>query len=148
MYGEIMKKKGFTLIELMIVVAIIGILAAIAYPSYSTYSERIKRVEAQTLMQEMSQKLVAYKITNGSFKDVKSANVISSQIPLSGTVNYTVNITDIDGKEYSATTKNSTWLITATPEGAMANTGSLTLDSKGVQCWNKVSGACSAWQGK
>ena len=44
------KQYGFTLIELMIVVAIIGILAAIAYPSYQEYTRKTKRVDAQAEM--------------------------------------------------------------------------------------------------
>lgn len=148
MQGDLMKNLGFTLIELMITVAIVGILAAIAYPNYTEYSKRTKRVEAQTIMQEMSQKLVAYKVAHGSFKDVATASLFSLKIPLTGTTNYTVAITDIDGTAYDKSTKNGTWRITATAVNAMAKTGNLTLDSKGKQCWEKTSGVCVPWDGK
>lgn len=143
-----MKNLGFTLIELMIVVVIIGILAAIAYPSYTQYSKRAKRVEAQTMMQEMSQKLVAYKIANGSFESVVASGLISPKIPFTGTTNYTIAITDIDGTTYGTSTKNGTWRITATAVNAMDKTGNLTLDSKGKQCWEKTSGVCEPWDGR
>ena len=48
-----MKDRGFTLIELMIVVAIIAILAAIAYPSYRAYVVRAAQSEAQTAVQRI-----------------------------------------------------------------------------------------------
>jgi type IV pilus assembly protein PilE len=143
-----MSRQGFTLMELMIVVAIIAILAAIAYPSYVGYSKRTKRVEAQTLMQEISQKLVAYKIANGSFKDINSANIVSEQIPTNGSANYTLVITDIDGATYSTGTKNGSWRLTATPINSMLNTGKLTLDSQGKQCWYKNESECAPWNGK
>ena len=150
-----MSRQGFTLIELIIVVAIIGILAAIAYPSYAAYSQRTKRVEAQTILQDISQKLVAYKITNGSFRNVDITTIYGSNIPNSGTSNYSLSIRDIDGKEYKDVvvgdknpTKNSTWLLSAEPKNLMLGTGKLTLDSSGKQCWYKDGTICLAWEGR
>ena len=50
--GKMMSKikQGFTLIELMIVIAIIAIIAAIAYPSYQNYTKRAKRIEVQSYL--------------------------------------------------------------------------------------------------
>ncbi len=59
--------KGFSLIELMIVVAIIGILSALAYPSYRDYVMQSNRTAAQACMLEISQFMERDYSTNFSY---------------------------------------------------------------------------------
>lgn len=62
-----MKQKGFSLIELMIVVAVIGILAGIAYPSYQEYIARARRADAKTVLLENAQFLERFYSQNGTY---------------------------------------------------------------------------------
>ena len=62
-----MKQKGFTLIELMIVVAIIGILAAIAIPQYNKYVARTQVAEAFALMAPVKTALILHHQETGEF---------------------------------------------------------------------------------
>ncbi|MDH4235341.1 MAG: pilin [Gallionella sp.] len=61
-------QKGFTLIELMIVVAIIGILAAVAIPAYGDYTARAQAAEAFTLLDGFKTPLTELYTGNGNFK--------------------------------------------------------------------------------
>ncbi|MBI5925446.1 MAG: type IV pilin protein [Aquabacterium sp.] len=76
--------RGFTLIEVMVVVAIIGILASIAYPSYTEYVRRGQRAKAQTALMEAAQYMQRYYAANNSYKtplagsDLTAANVASA----------------------------------------------------------------------
>ncbi|MBS7725301.1 type IV pilin protein [Pseudomonas lalucatii] len=86
------RDEGFTLIELMIVVAVLGILAAIAYPNYTEYMDRARRAEAKTALMEGAQALERYYSVHGSYLDADGnlAQVFSAQAPATGTPNYTL----------------------------------------------------------
>lgn len=75
-------QKGFTLIELMIVVAIIGILAAVAIPAYGDYTARAQAAEGFTLMDGLKTPLTELYTSNGTFDVVSTttANPTSSEV--------------------------------------------------------------------
>ncbi|HET9819096.1 MAG TPA: type IV pilin protein [Rhodanobacteraceae bacterium] len=62
--GRITRSRGFTLIELMIVVAIIAVLAAIAYPSYTNYITKTRRNAASACLSEYANYMERYYTTN------------------------------------------------------------------------------------
>lgn len=59
--------RGFTLIELMVAVAIIGILAGIAYPSYTQYVLKARRAEAKSMLQEIQLLQEKYRANNSTY---------------------------------------------------------------------------------
>jgi len=73
MLTKIRNKKGFTLIELMIVVAIIAILAAIAIPNFLKFQAKSKQSEARTLLTGVYEAELAYFATENMFGDGGSA---------------------------------------------------------------------------
>ena len=96
-----MKKlqQGFTLIELMIVVAIIGILAAVAIPSYQDYTARAQVTEAMSLTSGMKTALAEWYADQGSFpslvasvSDSASGKYVSSIVFVVGGATGVINI--------------------------------------------------------
>ena len=75
-------EKGFTLIELMIVVAVVAILAAIAYPSYQEYVMRSRRLEGQSLLNEAAARQERWRAQNGEYLTSGSATQIAEKLKL------------------------------------------------------------------
>ena len=110
-----MRKKGFTLIELMVVIAIIAILAAIALTSYKAYQQKAKAKELITIARSCAQEIAAECAVIGSFNATKLAtcNLSNSTIGYLTGVDITVtgdcdgfSVTadgDIDGNTYEVT---------------------------------------------
>ena len=68
-----LKQRGFTLIELMIVVAIIGILALVAIPAFMDYMKKSKKTEASLQLNKIAKNAKAAYVTNASFPTTAAA---------------------------------------------------------------------------
>ena len=91
-------KKGFTLIELMIVVAIIGILAAIAIPNFMAYQCKAKQSEAKGNLGNLRTMQEAYFAENDTYGNAIANIGFSTK----GDNRYTVSITAADSQSYNA----------------------------------------------
>lgn len=114
-------QQGFTLIELMIVVAIIGILAAIAIPAYQDYIARAQMSEAVVLADGLKTALAEANSQDGSCPDNTAAN--QSGIALETTINgkYTAKVTT------GGTSPNCTITVTMNATGVSTDLQSKTL---------------------
>lgn len=142
------RQSGFTLIELMIVVAIIGVLAAIAYPSYQGYVIKTKRVDMMTEMQNIASEIESRKLTQGSYSAISAAvkTDFATAYPRQGTQLYDVTINP-DPLAPPDNTLTSKWIITATPKAnsQVINDGTLTLNYQGIKCRGSVCGSGKEW---
>ncbi len=121
-----MKKSGFTLIELMITVAIIAILSAIVYPSYLASIVRANRGDAQTVLMEMAQRQHTYMLNMRDYApDLATLNYT---VPTNVASRYTVTILTTPGPP-------PTFTVTATPiaGGSQVDDGALSINQIGTK---------------
>lgn len=124
--------RGFTLIEVMVTVAIVGILASIAYPSYLSQIRKSRRAEAQATLLNIASKQQQMILDTRSYASTTSA--LNLTVPATVSQNYTVSIT-------VGTATVPTFSALATPLGAQAadSCGTMGVDQGGTKtpssCW-------------
>jgi type IV pilus assembly protein PilE len=125
-YRTLSSRRGFTLIEMLIVVAIVGILASVALPSYGNYLVRGNRAAAQAYLLNVAQAQAQYFADARSYAATPAA--LNLPVPAEVASYYTVTIDAADGPPPSFT-------VTATPVTGtrQAGDGVLTIDNSGAR---------------
>jgi type IV pilus assembly protein PilE len=130
--------NGFTLIELMIVVAIVSILAAVAVPSYQQYVLSGKRAEGKAFALDIASRQERHFTQNsryaGTLSGTASAIILGMNSDTSENDIYTAVVTQLNG--------TATFLITLTPAIPDSTCGALTLTNTGDR--DKVGGTGTA----
>jgi type IV pilus assembly protein PilE len=133
------RMRGFTLLELMIVVAIIAILAAIAYPSYTEYVTKTRRAAAGACAMEAAQYMERYYTTKMTYLLPDDGELPETQCMKDITDHYTVQL--------SGAETDTTYTVQAVPKGVQESRdtkcGTLSINQVGVkgaaasaaECW-------------
>jgi type IV pilus assembly protein PilE len=126
-------RRGFTLLELMIVLVVMAILAAIAFPSYTKYGYRARRTDGQKLLMSIASAQERYYALHNAYADLATIGYATTTTATSEAGYYTasVNVTavsSLDAQAYTAT-------ATPVPQGPQArdSCGALTLTSTGTK---------------
>lgn len=117
------KRNGFTLIELMVVVAILAIVASIAMPMYREAVRKGNRRAAQSVMMEIANREHQFFVANRSFANTAQ---LGYTLPPEVTQNYTFGVATTAGTP-------PTFTVTFTAIGGQLSDGNLTLNSQGVK---------------
>jgi type IV pilus assembly protein PilE len=131
-------RQGFTLIEMLVTVAILGILVALAVPAYHKYVQRGIRVGAQSQMMDLSNREQQYLLANRSYLANSNATTVGTMYSLPADIvpYYTLTVAPDRTLNSCAVTASTTpsFVITFTAIGRQAADGSLMLSSDGAKC--------------
>jgi type IV pilus assembly protein PilE len=134
--------QGFTMVELLITVAILGILAGVAYPSYLKYVARGNRSAAQSFMLEVASRQERYLVDARQY--APDLATLGMSVPSNVSGKYTVTIAGV-------TATPPAYTIQAVPVGTQqtsdATCGTLSVSSTGAKAATGPAGATSCWSG-
>lgn len=117
---------GFTLIEVMMVVAVVGILLAIILPSFQDQIIRGHRAAAKSEMMEIANRQQQFLLSDRAYANTATLTASGYSMPSEVSDHYDFAVTTGAGTVPS-------FLITFTPKGGQASDGALTLNSEGVK---------------
>jgi len=133
------RNKGFTLIELMVVVVIVSLLAMVAVPSYNTSIAKARRADAQSSLSNFANTMERYFTENGTYlgaagtegtpADTGSPRIFPAATPVDGETKF-YNLT-------IAAASAGSYTLRATPINAQEDDGILELESTGIERWDK-----------
>ena len=133
-----LKLSGFTLIEIMITVAILAIIAAVAIPSYAGYVERGKRAEARTALLDIAARQERYYSNNRQYADQLSKLNMSGAKSENGYYALSVTLSGSNNQDFDATATPSGWTDDKCGDLGIDETGAKTqsLGDRAL-CWGK-----------
>jgi len=122
------RQGGFTLIELMITVAIVGVLAAVVYPSYKAHIVKSNRRAAQAQMLDIANREQQFLLANRAYASKTALETSGYALPTELTSKYSYDVT-------VGTSTVPAFTVTFSPvtPGSQADDGALTFTSEGVK---------------